>query len=241
VTAPGWPCLLFPTLSLQGSIRVLHLGLDPSPPFLCLFVCLFSKTWFLCVALSVLELTVPLPPKCWDQRCASPLPGLPCHSYTRRLSGVPSDLHVALCSTPTSVSSSTWGSYPSQLSSPAKQAIFRSGPHFQGAHTQSPVSSTVGCEPIQSYVGGRQRQEDQESRALKVGGHRSLEASSQQHVKTKLQCGVIPACDPRTCKAEAGGPSQVWDQFGLPGEFQVKLGNTVCSRPTWGQQRETLS
>jgi hypothetical protein len=46
--------------------------------FVCLFICLFFETGFLCVALAVLELTLytklalnseiylPLPPKCWD-------------------------------------------------------------------------------------------------------------------------------------------------------------------------------
>ena len=58
------------------------------------FVCLFvSETGFLCVALAVLELTLwtrlawnleihlPLPPKCWDQRHAPPLPGIPSTFY----------------------------------------------------------------------------------------------------------------------------------------------------------------
>ena len=55
--------------------------------FVCLFICLFFETGFLCVVLAVLELCVdqagfelaeillPLPPECQDQKCRPWLPG----------------------------------------------------------------------------------------------------------------------------------------------------------------------
>lgn len=40
------------------------------------FVVCFSETGYFCVALTVLELILPVSAGYWDQRCEPPLPGL---------------------------------------------------------------------------------------------------------------------------------------------------------------------
>jgi hypothetical protein len=83
--------------SQGGDVRKCHLLLSHTHTAAVACASLFffpPETGFLCIAQAVLELTLytrlasnseirlPLPPKCWDQRCAPPPPGSLCKSYS---------------------------------------------------------------------------------------------------------------------------------------------------------------
>ena len=51
----------------------------PFPPpqgFLCVALAVLELTLYTSLALNSQEILLPLPPECWDYRCAPPLPGL---------------------------------------------------------------------------------------------------------------------------------------------------------------------